>query len=270
MLSLVSVVSVVFEAQGVQVGVKTGDWIKYDYTTTGVSYASGSLFPQWFKVEFLSVVRTNATVRVTRHMSDGTEQNETVPMDVVAGGQAFGLSGFVIPANLTTGDIVYTSGYGNVTITGETTGSYAGASRTVVHASFSYYGTQITYDWDKQTGIMVDTSTTSGTVTGTDKATETNMWQAQPFGLAVLYALIIAVVVIVVIAVFLVIRGKNKKPSIVEIRNIRNPSPPSPPASLILSLFVKATLLAVLAYGRNTLTTKQTSITRTVTREKNA
>ena len=161
----------------VQVGVKAGDWIKLEYTVSG--WPAGQPYPEWLKIEFLSVEGTNATVRVTMHMSDGTEQNDTVPITIGGGGEALGLSGLVIPANLTVGDSVYISGYGNVTLAGETTRSYAGASRTVVYASFSQYGTQLTYYWDKQTGVMVEASTTSDSVTATAKATETNMWQAE-------------------------------------------------------------------------------------------
>jgi hypothetical protein len=162
------------------------------------------------KVEFLSVEGTNVTVRVTMHMSDGSEQNATMPVDVVGGGQAFGLSGFVIPANLTVGDVVYMSGYGNVTIAGETTGSYAGASRTVVYAGFSQYGTQLTYYWDKQTGVMVEASTTSGTMTGTGKATETNLWEpASGFPIDPTLLYIVIAVVIVAAAVFLVMRRRK-------------------------------------------------------------
>jgi hypothetical protein len=195
----------------VQVGVEAGDWIKIDYTITGAP--PGTTLPLWLKVEFLSVEGTNATVRVTMRMSDGTEQNATVPVDVVAGGQAFGLSGFVIPANLTTGDIVFMSGYGNVTIEGETPRTYAGASRTVVYASFSQYGTQLTYYWDKQTGVMVEASVTSGTMTGTGKATETNMWQAAPaFPIdPLILSVLIAIVIVIVIAIFL-LRRKKKTP----------------------------------------------------------
>jgi parallel beta-helix repeat protein len=193
----------------VQVGVKAGDWIKYDYTVTG--WPAGTPYPKWLKVEFLGVEGTNATIRVTMHMSDGTEQNATLPVDVVAGGQAFGLSGFVIPANLTTGDIIFMSGYGNVTIAGKTTRNYAGASRTVVYASFSQYGTQLTYYWDKRTGVMVEASVTSGTMTGTGKATETNMWEAAPaFPIdPLILAALIAIVVGIVVAVFLVRRKKK-------------------------------------------------------------
>jgi hypothetical protein len=193
-----------------EAGVKAGDWIKVDYAITGAP--SGTPLPQWLKVEFLTVEGTNATVRVTMHMSDGTEQNATAPVDIVdGGGEAFGLSGFVIPANLTAGDIVYMSGYGNVTIAGETTRSYAGASRTVVYASLSQYGTQLTYYWDKQTGIIVEASTTSGSMTGTGKATETNMWQATPgFPIdPIMLSAPIAIVVVAVIALFLIRRRKK-------------------------------------------------------------
>ncbi len=200
----------------VQVGVKAGDWIKVDYTISG--WPAGQPYPEWLKVEFLTVEGTNATIRVTMHMSDGTEQNATVPVDVVAGGQALGLSGFVIPANLTVGDTIFMSGYGNVTIEGETTRTYAGASRTVVYASISQYGTQLTYYWDKQTGVLVESSGTSDGMTITAKATETNMWQPELFGLdlILLYSLIIVTIVVVAAVAFLAIRRKKKPPEELE------------------------------------------------------
>ena len=194
----------------VQVGVKAGDWTKVEYTITG--WPAGQPYPEWLKVEFLTVEGTNATVRVTMHMSDGTEQNATVPVIIGArGGEAFGLSGFIIPANLTVGDSVYISGYGNVTLAGETTRTYAGASRTVVYASFSQYGTQLTYYWDKQTGVMVEASTTSGSVTATAKATETNLWQAAPscFPIEPIYIIAIAIIIIIIVAAILLIRKRK-------------------------------------------------------------
>jgi len=197
----------------VQVGVEAGDWIKCDYTITGAP--SGTPLPTWIKLEFLGFDGTNATVRVTMHMSDGTEQSDTMTVDIVAWGATLGgFSGFVIPANRTTGDSIYLSGYGNVTIAGETTRSYAGASRTVVYASRSQYWTQFTYYWDKQTGIMVEASAISGSTTTKAKATETNMWQAQPFqlpiDLAVFCALIIVVIAIVAAVAFFRIRRRKK------------------------------------------------------------
>jgi len=194
-------------ASEVQVGVKASDWIKIEYTIS--RWTSGQPRPEWLKVEFLSVEGTKITIRVTMRMSDGTEQSDTVPVDVVAGGEAFGLSGFVIPANLKTGDYVYITGYGNIPIAGETTRAYAGASRTVVYASISQYGTQLTYYWDKQTGVMVEASTTSAGVTATAKATETNMWQPTPIWMQWWLWAIVAVVIVALAGVYFL---KKRKP----------------------------------------------------------
>ena len=164
----------------IQVGVKAGDWIKVEYTISG--WPAGQPYPEWVKLEFLNVEGTSATVLVTMHISDGTEESDTVPVYIdVGGGEAFGLSGFVISANLTTGDYVYITGYGNVAIEGETTRTYAGTNRTVVYASISqslpYQGeVQLTYYWDKLTGVMVEGAMTYADITATYKATETNMW----------------------------------------------------------------------------------------------
>jgi len=152
------------------VGVKTGDWITLTYTFTGLP--AGTPYPEWYRAEFLSVTGTNATVQTTLHMSNGTEQTETISVDVMDGG--FDL---VIPANSTAGNIIYISGYGNVSIVGETTRTYAEGSRTVVYANISQWGTQLTYYWDKLTGILVEAYVISGGVTATIKATETNLWQ---------------------------------------------------------------------------------------------
>jgi len=188
-----------------QVGVKTGDWIRYDYTISGAP--SGTPLPQWFKVEFLNVEGTTATIRMIMHMTDGTEQNQTATMDIATGsGGSLSIQGLVIPSGTTTGNTVYITGYGSVTIAGETTK----AGRTVVHASVSQYGTQLTYYWDKQTGVMVEASVVSGTMTGSAKVTETNMWQAQVLDQTILYILVIVVMAVVAVTViFFTIRRKK-------------------------------------------------------------
>ena len=158
------------------VGIKTGDWIKLKYTFTG--WPAGQAYPEWFKLEFLSVEGTIATVRATLHVSDGTEQSDTVPVDVVSGIEVPQLAGIVISANLTTGDSVYIVGYGNLTIEGEATRTYAETNRTVVYASFSQNETGVAYYWDKLTGVIVEVSSTYPGAAVTAEATETNMWGA--------------------------------------------------------------------------------------------
>ena len=196
------------------VGVRTGDWIKFEYTITGGP--AGQPYPEWLELEFLSVEGTSASVKVTMGMSDGTEQSDTVPADLgEGGGEAFGLAGFVIPPNLTTGDSVYISGYGNVTIEGETTRTYAGARRRVVHASFSQSvppqdEVQLTYYWDKLTGVMVEASTTSADITATAKATETNMWEVATIWMQWwLWAIIAVAIIVVSFALYRLKKGKT-------------------------------------------------------------
>ena len=200
-----------FEALSeVQVGVKSGDWIKIEYTVSG--WPSGQPYPEWLKIEFLTVNGTNATVRITMHMSDGTEQTDTESINIGMGNQIMGFSGFVIPANSKKGDSVYITGFGNVTIDGEETRTYAGASRTVVYASFSQYGSQLTYYWDKQTGVMVEASMSSGNISATAKATETNIWEAGPSGFPLdpIYIIIIVVVVVAVVATVIILVRRKK------------------------------------------------------------
>lgn len=181
---------------GGTVGVEAGDWVKYDYTVP-----SGTLLLTWKKVEVLSIEGTTATVRVTMHMSNGTEISDTMTVDVMTEGETF------IPANRTTGDSIYLSRiyYGvvvpiEVTIEGETTGYYAGARRTVVYVRFSEFRTELTYYWDKHTGVMMESSTRASE--GTGKITEaacviqTNMWEAAPFWMQWWFYAVVAVGII--------------------------------------------------------------------------
>jgi len=195
-----------------KVGVEAGDWIKVEYTVTG---APSRKMPTWIKLEFLSVQETKATVKVRMHMSDGTEQHDTVVVDIVAGNGTIGtFTGFLIPANSTIGYPIYISDYGNLTIAGETTRSYAGADRTVVYVSFEQFVTQLTYYWDKQTGVMVEASAKMGGMTVTAKATETNMWQPTPIWMQWwLWPIVAVAIVALAVAIYFLKKRKPPKPT---------------------------------------------------------
>jgi len=193
----------------VTVGVEAGDWVKYDYTISGTY--SGSV-PQWIKAEFLNVTGEIVKVRVTMHMNDGTEQNQTMPLDIATSTGTTSFQGLLIPANSSIGDTIYMSGYGDVAIVGETDRTYVGASRTVLYANFSQSGTQLTYYWDKQTGIMTEVTAVSSVMSGSAKITSTNIFGGLLFGLEpmIFYILVAAVIiVVVVVAIFLVMRRKK-------------------------------------------------------------
>jgi hypothetical protein len=163
-----------------QVGVKAGDWVKYDATTSGIDLASTNM-PQWVKIEFLSVTETTVTFNQTHHMSSGAEQSEIMMLDAASG---VGNATFqiLIPANSKTGDTIHIvtdeGNYTTITISGEKTGNYAGATRTIVYASLPQGDTQISYCWDKQTGVLLEVKLSQGSAFITYKATNTNIWQA--------------------------------------------------------------------------------------------
>ncbi len=195
-------------AEAGDVGIKAGDWIKLTYNITGLP--AGQPYVEWLKLEFLSFNGTIANVRATLHISDGTEYSDTGPVDVVSGSEVPALAGIAISANRTTGDSVYIVGYGNVTIEGEATRTYAGADRTVVYAGFSQNATQATYYWDKLTGVRVELSGTSpGGITATVKATETNMWGAAAVGMPWWPWIIVAAAAVGIVVFFVRRRGRG-------------------------------------------------------------
>jgi hypothetical protein len=183
----------------VRTGVKAGDWIMLNYTfvnaPNATSSPSNASFPSltWIKVEILSVNTTQVSVdiRMTTHMSDGTEINQTGTLNLTIGAETEPVlfSGLIVPADLAVGDSAYVSPYGNATITSETTRTYVGVSRSVVLANFSYQSQlvtqELTFYWDKETGVIVETEITSASTNGTLRAVETNMWQPQVFTIPV-------------------------------------------------------------------------------------
>jgi len=197
--------------------IKAGDWIKFEYTITG--WPAGQPHPEWLKLEFNSVEGTSASVNVRLGMSDCQELNDTVLVDVgEGGGEALGLSGFIIPSNLRRGDSVDITGYGDVRIEGETTRTYAGVSIRVLYASFSesvpYQGeVQLSYYWDKQTGVMVETSMTSRSVSMACSATETNMLEAAPAAVGIPWWLWVIIAIAIAGVVFVVYRLRKRTPA---------------------------------------------------------
>jgi anti-sigma-K factor RskA len=95
-------------------------------------------------------------------------------------------------------------------ITGETTGSYAGASRAVLNALVSQYGGNTTYYFDKQTGVALEVYAVYSDYTLSLVATETNLWGGGLLGLDWwAWATIIVVVAVVAVAAALVLRRRK-------------------------------------------------------------
>jgi len=223
MLCFASTTSVFVRADSAKI--KNGDWIKYSDVNTGnVPFTTQTV---WTKVEFVDASESTVSISVTSLMTNGSviiggscvpPTGAIIKINVGANSQSSGdFSGFVAPTGLNVGDVFRVSGWGNVTITGETTRTYAGTSRTVVYAPYSSdskvpgnsMGT-ISY-WDKQTGIFLEETTTTATYTMSFKVIETNMWTASAsggFSWQLLGIIVIAVAVVIAAIVLIVLRRK--------------------------------------------------------------
>jgi hypothetical protein len=190
------------EARSAEAGgtIKAGYWIKYEVTITPTLH--GEITPTWVKFEFLSVEGTNASVQATMRLSDGTEKIEMMIIDIMSGSG----TGLIIPSNSKTGDSIYISDQGNMTLDGETILTHTGVDRPAVYASFSNSGNYFNCYWDKETGIMLEQRNTIIDSTTIYVAKDTNMWQTQSNERSpdptVFYVMIIAVAIVVAVIFF--------------------------------------------------------------------
>jgi hypothetical protein len=171
------------------VGVKEGDWMEYDITVTG----TGSLPPthdvRWLRMEVLTVDGVAFPVNVTVIYANGTMGSSIWRYNFTEG---YTGGWTIIPANLNPGDTFFDySPLANVTIQHEEQRTVLGATRTVTCGSDSLRQIK---EWDKTTGFFIGSVEVAQNFTNKDgwyfdnltmtiKATATNMWSKQIFGL---------------------------------------------------------------------------------------
>jgi len=84
--------------------------------------------------------------------------------------------------------------------------TYVGANRKVVYANAS----QTLFYWDRSTGFLVEATSSYPDFTIITKVEETNMWQAQIFGIdPFVFIVPIIAVIVAVSAIFLMRKMKN-------------------------------------------------------------
>jgi hypothetical protein len=190
------------------VGVTKGDWIRYQVTETGNPAPQYDI--TWARMDIISVQGEVITVNVLTAFRNGTLFPENgINFNLATG--AIG-DGFFVPTNLNPGDHYSTEYEGIINITGVGLIEAGGANRAVLIGVTN----ESTYNWDRQTGIMVAaTSKLPGCIMYT-KTSATDMWAPQILGLnqTVFYALIVAVgaILAVSVAVVMIYLWRRKKP----------------------------------------------------------
>jgi len=187
----------------ISVGVKKGDWIEYQVAYTGTPTEGHDV--TWARMEIKDVQGKSVSVEIIVKYSNGTQEAVTVTLNLETGQLG---DDFIIAANLNSGDTFFDKNVGNITISGVEERTYAGASRTVVHADT----VETTYYWDRATGILVEGNSQFSEYTMNTIVDKTNIWQPQLLGLdpTVFYSLVIGATVLIVVVLALVIARRKK------------------------------------------------------------
>ena len=230
-------------------GVNAGDWVKYGtisitWTGTGTepSYVTDAKKMDWAKIEVNSVSGATIDMTTTVHYNNGTSYPETSSVDVETGAWISGVS-FIIAANLNKGDPITTQPTA-LTINDTASLLYAGATRTVniidVTTVSDSYESRSKIHFDKATGMMLeffmrypDYMTTGAYVEYTIKATETNLWSAEPLSIIMdnpyIIVGIIVVIVVIVAVIFIAVRRRPKPPiAATPATTVKESNPDSP------------------------------------------
>ncbi len=187
------------------IGVKAGDWIEYNVTTTGIPPSEKHIV--WARMDILNVTGDTFYANTTGQSPNGTFSSFIRTFNFEKGEVS---AWVIIPANLSPGDSFYDSfDNRNYTIEGEHEESFAGATRII-----TYINTSDRYkQWDKTTGIFVETIDNVGNYTVNAKAYATNMWNPQIFGLDqnVFYMVIAVAAVVIFLLIISIIFATRRR-----------------------------------------------------------
>jgi hypothetical protein len=187
------------------IGVKAGDWIDFNSETTGNLPTGHDV--SWFKMEIINTTSTQIFVNIVAESNSGTLTSAIRTIDFTIGDtQAW----IIIPANLSPGDSFYDNlSNSTVTIQGEKTEMIDGVMRTITFV----HTPERNKEWDKATGIFVQTVDTYPDYNVTATSYATNMWAPQILGIdpTIFYAAISEVIILLVAAILVLFAFRRKK-----------------------------------------------------------
>jgi hypothetical protein len=187
------------------IGVKAGDWIEFNSHTTGNLPMGHDV--SWFKMEIINTTSTQIFVNIVAESNNGTLTSAIRTIDFTTGDtQAW----IIIPANLSPGDSFYDNlSNSTVTIQGEKTEKVDGVMRTITFV----HTPERNKEWDKATGVFVQTVDTYPDYNVKATSYATNMWALKILGLnpTIFYAALCVVVILLAATVLVLIAFQRKK-----------------------------------------------------------
>ena len=187
----------------VSVGVKQGDWMEYNVTTTGTPADGHDV--TWARMEVLSVQGPEISVNITTKATNGTFTSGVQTLNLELGQVGIWA---IIPANLGVGEAFFEEEIGNVPIQVEEEKTFAGATRTTTYAST----TERFKRWDKATGVFVEGVDTLADYNLTAKVDKTNIWSPSPTAVdSTLFYVLLAGAAVAVAAIVIIIVVRRRK-----------------------------------------------------------
>ena len=160
----------------ISIGVKEGDWVEYDVSTTGSPPTEHDVV--WARMDVIGVVGSDVTVDVTTEVENGTISNQLMTLKLEEGQIG---AWWIIPANLGPEDTFYDAFLNStITINGQEQLVYAGVERTVTNATVPGRIKR----WDKETGAFLVSMDDFSDYTIDVIAQKTNLWSSTILGMA--------------------------------------------------------------------------------------
>jgi hypothetical protein len=208
-ISVSVLASTTLASDKISAGVKKGDWIEYNISITGPP-----LDPirnlTWYRNDILDVNGAAFEANMTALTVNGTYSSSVWHFNLTEG-QVQGWE--IIPPNLDVGDTFFDSAKSaNITVEGEEQKIVAGATRNVTRGNDPG---KLYKEWDKATGVYVNSVEHTKNYLVLTNATATNMWspEIQEPNQTVFYAVVAACVVLAGVTSLVTIfaRGKTRK-----------------------------------------------------------
>jgi hypothetical protein len=201
--------------------VKAGDWADYkvEYKSDVPMRTSRNITQT--RIDIIDADDGFILLNLSRQYVNGTSLVKEILINQYSG--SFGYDVVlplpVVSRNLNVGDKIYDQYQGYLTISGEQKMSFGGAERNVILG----YGQNTTYYWDRETGVLVNATSTITRYTVKAILVSTNIWQPEISGLApvVSYSAVagitVALVIVVMVTVVFVLRRVKRA------KRFRNP-----------------------------------------------
>jgi hypothetical protein len=190
--------------------VKTGDWADYkvEYKSDVPMRTSRNITQT--RIDIIEADNGFIWLNLSRQYLNGTSLVKEILINQYSG--SFGYDVVlplpVVSRNLNVGDKIYDQYQGYLTISGEQKMSFGGVERNVILG----YGQNTTYYWDRETGVLVNSTSTITRYTVKAILVSTNLWQPEISGLTsmVFYVAVtgitVAFVIVVMVTVVFVLR----------------------------------------------------------------